>query len=181
MDKIAAATESAAKHAPRLPITISIVALLFSGLALVISWMEYQDNHRIAIAQGTPRIEFETAGDEEDLPVGVNIANPSGSLERIKHIAYYLDRKPIGDVDKLIDAADLSDAAYEDIADGTNFAVGEKIWLLHRDAKPRNAQERKDMDHFLDIVQNHVGIEVEVCSTISGTCMTDCSTDGWCK
>ena len=164
-----------------IPVIISVAALVVSFFALRVSWLHYIDDHNLAQAQATPLIETEIAADEDDFPVGVSITNPGPYVVKIKSIAYYLDRKPLQSMDELIDTARLNDVKTEELSNDAVLAVGEKTWLLYVDRRPKGKDGQDDLDHFSDVIYDHLGVEVEVCSVISGNCRKVCSTKGWCS
>jgi hypothetical protein len=91
-----------------------------------------------------------------------------------------VDRKPVGDVEQAIDFAHLEDVGYFQFDDDDTLPAGEKTWLLSKSTKGKG-KEQKNVEQFIDFVDQRLAVEVEVCSVVTGKCQTQCSTDGWCK
>lgn len=157
-----------------IPIAISVVALL-------LSWLQWRDNHQLALIQATARVSFETNEDTDDALVGIKIENAGPAVARLKDITYYVDRKPMDDQDQAIDNGKLKDVRTFEFEEDDTLAVGETRWLLSKSTKVRSKEGRKELGQFTDFLDNHLAVEAEICSLISGKCQTICSTEGWCK
>ena len=81
---------------------------------------------------------------------------------------------------KLLDFENLEGIPSYDLQDGSTLAVGEHEWLLSVKGKPHQKDEVKDRDALIDLIDHHLGIEVQYCPILPGDCVTMCSTDGWC-
>jgi inorganic pyrophosphatase/exopolyphosphatase len=122
-----------------------------------------------------------TADDGDDLPVGIVIQNAGPGPARIKSVTYFVDKKPVGDVDKATDFENMDYIHFIQLEDGDTLAVGEKIWLLKYSKTQRGKQDDKELDQFLDIIDHHLAVGVEFCPVLGGDCGRKCSTKGWCE
>jgi hypothetical protein len=156
------------------PIVISIASLLFSSL-------QWWDNHRFTIAQATPRVSFETSEDTDDPLVGIKIENAGPAVARLKDLTYYVDKKPMDDIDEAIDIGKLEDVHTFEFNPDDTLAVGETRWLLSKSTKSSHKGDNKSVQQLIDFLDKNLAVQAEVCSLISGECWTVCSTEGWCK
>jgi hypothetical protein len=128
-----------------------------------------------------PSVDFEIADDPDDLPVGIDIQNSGPGPAVIKSITYYVDKKVVGEVSKLVDFENLENVPTYDFDNGDTLAVGEHHWLLSYKSKPQGRDDQKKFDGFVDLIDHHLAAEVEFCPVLPGDCFTKCSTKGWCK
>lgn len=126
-------------------------------------------------------MSFESNEDPDDPLVGIKIENAGPGVARLKDFTYYVDRKPVGDIEDAIDFGKLEEVGYFEFNDDDTLAVGQQQWLLHMGTKGKGKVEEKRRKDFFDFIDHHLGIEVQVCSVVSGKCQTLCSTDNWCK
>jgi len=159
---------------PVLAIFISVVAAVFTGL----QWWE---SHSLLLLSMKPSVDFEIADDPDDLPVGIGITNSGPGPAVIKSITYYVDKKVVGEVSKLVDFENLINVPTYDFDEGDTLAVGEHHWLLSYKSKPHGTDEEKKFDDFVDLIDHHLAAEVEFCPVLPGKCFTKCSTKSWCK
>jgi hypothetical protein len=130
-----------------------------------------------------PSVNFMNQNDSDELPVGISIENAGPGPAQIKSISYFVDKKPVGDVDKAIEQTGLEEIQFLELEEGDTLAVGGKEqWLLKMSKKPHGKEEQKELDHFIDVISHHLAIEVEFCPVVSGgNCGKKCSTKGWCQ
>jgi hypothetical protein len=127
-----------------------------------------------------PSVGIELETDTDDFPVGAQIDNAGPGPAVIRSVTYYVDRKMIGDVVKLVDFSNLDEVPTFDFDDGDTLAVGEHHWLLSIRSKPHGKDEEKSFDEFIDLIDHHLAIEVKFCPVLPGDCYTKCSPKGWC-
>ena len=157
------------------------VPIVISLISLGISIGSFYDNHRQAVAQATPNVSFVEDTDTDDPLVGLKIMNDGPGVARLKHLTYYVDRKPLDNLTQVMDFANLPDeAAYFEFDNDTTLAAGEQEWLLSMRTKAKGA-ERKSLEQFVDFIDQKFAVEAEYCSVVTGQCETQCSRDGWCK
>ncbi len=160
---------------------LSAGAFLISLVALVFTGLQWRESHNQLLLSMKPSVDFDTETDIDDLPVGISIGNAGPGPAIIKSIGYYVDKKFVGDVDKLVDFAKLNYIPTFDYEEGDTLAVGERHWLLSYRDKPRGKKEEKELDDFVDFIDHHLAVEVQFCPALPGQCSTKCSTKGWCK
>lgn len=160
-----------------LPNSISAFALVIAGISLFISWRQWQENRHNAQIMAAPLVSVVENSDTDDPLVGLQISNDGAAGAKLKDITFYVDRKPMADVDAVLEAGKLEDVGYFDFGDEGVLAVGEKQWLLSKKSKDKE----KDVASFNDFMDKHVAVEVTACSIVTGQCETKCSEVGWCK
>jgi hypothetical protein len=162
---------------------LPVVALVISSFALAITGLQWRESHNQLLLSMKPSVDFEGAFDPDNLPVGINIQNAGPGPAIIKSITYYVDKKVVGDMDKLMNFTDLSASAIQlyDLTEDSTLAVGEQHWLLSYKRKPHGKDEEKELEDFTDLIAHHLAVEAEFCPVLPGKCFTKCSTKGWCK
>jgi hypothetical protein len=154
-------------------IVISLAAALFSGL-------QWREAHNQLALSMKPAVDFDTADDPDDLPVGIAIANAGPGPAVMKSVTFYVDRKPTKDAEEAAQRGklDVEQLSAFEFDEGDTLAVGEKEWLFRyrKTSKPDEAQAGR----YADFVSGRLGIEAEFCSVL-GDCWIKCSTRGRCQ
>ena len=130
-----------------------------------------------------PSVDFMIADDPDDLPVGISLQNAGPGPARIKSVLYFVDRKPVGDVEKATDFETFKgDVHFTEFDEGDTLGVEATQWLLKYVPKPHAKQKDKEdeVDDFLDVIDHHLAVQVEFCPVMTGECGKRCSTKGWC-
>ena len=156
-----------------IPTSLSITALIISGFQSI-------ENYKLAIMQETPRIDFTTDTEVDDPLVGVTIINNGPALAQIKQITYFIDKHPVGDADKLTDSQNLVDVTPLEFDTDDTLGVNDREWLLSESTKTKGKDEADSLDHFVDVLTNHLAVQAEVCSIFTGKCVKRCSSPGKC-
>ncbi len=160
---------------------LSAAAVLISLFALLFTALQWRESHNQLLLSMKPSVDFDTETDTDEFPVGVSIGNAGPGPAIIKSITYYVDKKAIGDRDKLENFTDFPNMSSFDFDEGDTLAVGEHQWLLSCKNKPHGKKEEKELNDFADFVEHHLALEVKFCPALPGECSTKCSTKGWCK
>jgi hypothetical protein len=160
---------------------LAALALVISVIALYFTALQSKDTHNQLLLSMKPSGDFDTETDTDDLPVGITLSNAGPGPAVIKSLTYYVDKKVIGDVDKLIDFANLDNVPTYNLEDGDTLAVGESHWLVSYKDKPHGKDDQQQLDKFVDYLEHHLAIEVQFCPVLPGECATKCSSKDWCK
>ena len=160
---------------------LSVLAIFISLGAAVFAGLQWRESHNLLLLSMKPSVEFELEDDPDDLPVGINIQNSGPGPAVIKSVTYYVDKKVIGDVDKVVDFENLQNVPTYDFDEGDTLAVGEHHFLLSYKNKHHGKDEQKQLDQFVDLIDHHLAAEVVFCPVLPGDCFSKCSTKGWCK
>ena len=163
---------------------LSAIAVLISLVAVAFSGLQWWESHNQLLLSMKPSVDFETLDDTEDFPVGISIRNSGpgpATIKSITYYAYYADKKEVGDVDKVLDYANLENIPVYELEEGDTLAVGEQHLLLGYMTKPRHKDEEKQLGKLVDFIDHHLAVDVQFCPAVSGECYTKCSTKGWCK
>ncbi len=163
------------------PKTLSVVAILISLGALLFSALQWHDAHSQLLLSMKPSVNFMNQNDPDEFPVGISIDNAGPGPAKIKSVTYFIDKKPVGDVDRATEFADLEDIQFLELEEGETLAAGGKEWLLKMSKRPHSKEEQKELDNFIDVISHHLAVEVEFCPVISGDCGKKCSTKDWCQ
>jgi hypothetical protein len=158
---------------PAIAITISLIALYFS-------WQQSRDLHNQLLLSMKPSLNFMTAEDADDPPVGISIANAGPGPAIIKSVTWFVDRKPFSDVNQAMNLESLADVHSLELQQGDTLGVGETEWLVKYTKKPHGKQEETELNDFIDKI-DHTAVEVEFCPVIGTSCGKKCSTKGWCE
>jgi hypothetical protein len=154
-------------------ITISLAAAAFTGL-------QWRETHNQLALSMKPAVDFDTADDPDDPPVGIAIANAGPGPAVIKSVSYFVDRKQVKDAEEAARSAklDIDQLSAFEFDEGDTLAVGEKEWLFRyrKTSRPDDRQAAR----YADFVGGHLGIEAEFCSVL-GDCWLKCSTRGRCE
>lgn len=161
--------------------TISAFALVISIVALVFTGLQEKDSHNQLLLSMKPSVDFEKDFDPDDNPVGISVGNEGPGPAVIKSVTYFVDKKAVGDVDKLVEFQELGDVVTYDFDEGDTLAVGQRHWLLSLATKVRGNDEKQELDEFVDLINHHLAVEVKFCTVLPGDCYTKCSTKGWCR
>lgn len=158
-------------------ILIALVAAGFTGL----QWHEAHNQLQLTLK---PHVDFDTEDETDFPPFGIAIINEGPGPAVVKSLAYFLDRKPMKDLDAAATAGNVSldHLRYFSMDPGDVMAVQEKDWLLQ--FKPAHGKKAnpKDTDHFADFIDDHLAIEVTFCSVVDETaCWTKCSAKDQCS
>jgi hypothetical protein len=120
--------------------------------------------------------------DDPDVPpFGIRIENAGPGPARIKSVNWFVDRKPVGDVEKAVDIEKLVNVNFVEFDENDTLGVGAKEQLLEFSHKTRGSHDDKDLDKFIDILDSHLAVEVEFCPVLGSECSKKCSTKGWCE
>lgn len=157
------------------------IPILVSLGALYCTWLQSNDTHKLVMLSMKPSVDFDTEDDPDDPPVGIKIENGGPGPAIIKSVIYYVDRKPVGDVTKMVEVEKLNgdETQYFSFDEGDTLAVGGAHWLISH--RKRGKEDQAELNRFIDCIDNHVAIEVEFCPALDGQCYKKCSTKGWCE
>jgi hypothetical protein len=161
--------------------TLSGFAVLISLIALGFTGLQWRESHNQLLLSMKPSVDFETQNDADEPPVGITIQNAGPEPAIIKSVTYFVDKKPVGDLEKLVDFASLQTFQGYEFDEGDTLAVGEHHWLVSIRDKPRGKSDEKVFDNFIDLIDHHLAVKVEFCPALPGECSTKCSTKDWCK
>lgn len=171
--------------ARNLPVILSVLAVLISFAAALFAGLQWKESHNQLLLTMRPSVGVEMNYDPEDLPVGINIQSSGPGTAVIKSLTYYVDKKVVGDMGKLVSFTDpvLSPSAIHayDLSKDATLAVGEQHWLLSYKSKPHGKAEEKELNDFADLIEHHLAVEVQFCPVLPGECFTKCSREGWCR
>jgi hypothetical protein len=163
------------KNAPSvLAIAISLVALCFSAL-------QWHEAHSELLLSMKPSVNFTNEDDIDEGAVGISIDNAGPGPAKIKSVTYFIDKKPVGDVEKATDFTNVDDVHFLELDEGDTLGVGAKDWLLKYSKKPHGKKDQQQLDDFLDVLDHHLAVQVEFCPVLNGECGKKCSTKGWCE
>ena len=157
------------------------IAIILSTLSLLVaSAAIYFSVHNFHLASSAT-ISVETNTDTDEPPVGLQIDNDGPGGHPIKSLTYYVDKKPVDDIERAMDFGNLDSSLLQfyDIGSGEPLAPNEKQYLV-KFSKPQDKRNQKELDRFTDFIDKHLAVEVEYCS-LSGDCKTYCSENDWCK
>jgi hypothetical protein len=158
-------------------ILIALTAAGFTGL----QWREAHDQMLLSLK---PHVDFDTEDDPGAPEVGITIFNARPGPAVVKSLAYFVDGKPVKDVDEVAAKAHINRDQIEDngFDPGDTLAVNEKVWLLKYRKLRGGKGNPKDVEHFADFIDQRLGIEVMFCSvTDEDTCWPKCSTKSLCR
>jgi len=154
----------------------TVLSILIAVAAAAFTGMQWHEAHNQLLLSMTPSINFYTEDDPDEPPVGVAINNAGPGPAVIKSITYYVDRKPLRDVNEAIDYSKLNpdQIEYVELEENDTLAVTEKVWLLkyHKPRGGKVKQKEKELDDFVDFIDQKLGIEVLFCS-VTAPCCTD--------
>ena len=159
---------------------LSTGAFVVSLVALLITGLQWRDNHNGLLLSMTPTASFEIAADPDDLPVGISLSNAGPGPAVVRSVTYYVDNKAVGGVDDLVRLKKLENIQYYDLEDGDTMAVGSPKWLLEYVARAHVKKTETEVGEFVDLL-GHLGVEVQFCPVLHGKCSTKCSVKGRCK
>jgi hypothetical protein len=160
---------------------LSVVALTTSLATVCFVGLQWREAHTQLLLSMKPSVNFTSEDDIDEGAVGVALENAGPGPAKIKSITYFIDRKPVGDVTKAADFADLgANVHYLEWEDGDTLGVGEKQWLLKCSKKPRTKQDQQELDEFTDLIDHKLAVQVEFCPVLPGECSKKCSQKGWC-
>jgi len=148
---------------------VAIVALAFAGL----QWLDTRQYNTLLLK---PSVDFYTEDDPTEPIVGIEIMNSGPGPATIAEMTYYVDRKPVRDEEEAEAYGKLNAdlVRYFAFDENDTLAVNERHWLFYRSTK-----NKKELDRFVDFVDQHVAIKVKFCS-MKNECETKCSTKDRC-
>jgi hypothetical protein len=73
-----------------------------------------------------PSVNFTNEDDIDEGAVGISIDNAGPGPAKIKSVTYFIDKKPVGDVEKATDFANLDDVHFLELDEGDTLGVGAK-------------------------------------------------------
>jgi hypothetical protein len=129
-----------------------------------------QDAHNQLLFSTRPSLSMTTFDDIDELPIGISIQNAGPGPARIKSVKYFVDGKPIVDLDKATNFEGLPEVHIIELEADDTLAVGENEWLLKDTRKPHEKDDEKAMDAFVDFVDHHLVIKVEFCPIVGDEC-----------
>ena len=128
-----------------------------------------------------PLITFDTEDDPDAPPFGIAIENSGLGPAIIKSVRYYVDGVQMKDSEAAFKQghADDDSVNYFDFEPNDALAPGKKEWMVSLDK--RGLRNKKVSNALADLIDDHLGIEVEFCSLAGGDCATRCSNPGHCS
>jgi hypothetical protein len=126
-----------------------------------------------------PSINFTTAEDEDDPPVGISIENAGPGPALIKSVTWYVNKQPFKDVDKAMKLDDFPNVHSLELEQGDTLGVGETDWLVRYVKKPHGTAEENELDNYIDELDK-TAVKVEFCPVTGADCGEKCSTAGLC-
>ena len=163
---------------------LSVAAVAISLLSAAFSYLQWREAHSQLLLSMRPSVDFTVSDDAADPPVGVSIENAGPGPATIKSIAYFVDKKPVGDVVKAMEFGHFK--SPENIhtfqfEEGDTLAVGATEWLFKYGSTVKSKKSADDIYALGSFIDEHLAVEVEFCPVIPGNCSKRCSTVGWCK
>jgi hypothetical protein len=160
---------------------IPIVSLAISLGAVAFTALQWREAHNQLLLAMKPSVDFDTEDDPDEPPAGLAISNAGPGPAIIKSLTYYVDRKQVRDVSEALDYGKVNtdQVSYFELDPDDTLAVGEKDWLLKYHGLHGSKFKQKDLDAFVDFIDQHLAVEVSFCS-LTGECSTKCSTKGRC-
>jgi hypothetical protein len=148
---------------------ISLLAVIFSGL----QWFDAHQQKRLLVR---PLVDFVLENDPADAWVGLAIKNNGPAPAIINSITFYVNRKPVADIDEAAEQGRLTPDSIRSagLEEGDSLGVGRTEWLFARSTK-NNAE----LGRFVDFISEHLSAHVIYCS-INGECWEKCSSRGRC-
>lgn len=152
------------------PLLVSLVATAFTGL----QWLEARHQTQLTNAAS---IGFDIDTDPTERRLGISIRNAGSGIAIVRSVSYYVDRKPIGDINAALEKAQLvpDHESGIDMESGDPLAAGEVVWVL--DYRPKHNDEKQ---RVTDFIEKHFTVGVEYCAA-NGQCTRTCSTLNWCQ
>jgi hypothetical protein len=146
-----------------LKMTRADVAIVISILALGVTGWQAWDSHKQGVLanDATVKVDIDTEPGRNKL--GVFVRNAGPGVAHIKTVKYYVDGKPITDINDAIDAAKLDSNRLDeiDISDDA-MSPGQKQQILSFNAR-KSEQERA-----ADFFENRLNVAVDYCSAGRG-------------
>lgn len=161
------------------PIVLPSIAILISLGALYFSWKQSNDEHSQLLLSLKPSLNFTTAPDADELPVGLNVENAGPGPATIKSVTWYVNKTPYRDVKEALGLDDFPDVHTLELEEGDTLAVGETEWLVKFSKKPRGQKEEAELDDFIDKI-DHVAVKIEFYPVLGGDLYRKCSRKDWC-
>jgi hypothetical protein len=121
-------------------------------------------------------VDFEIEDEPDVPPVGIAIRNQGPGPAMVRSLAYFVDGKRVKDWAEAATRGNVNPDQAHTIAfdPGDALAAPEVAWLVEY-RKPRKANP-KDVEHFVDFIDDHLAIEVTFCSVVDeSACWTKCS------
>src|SRR5271166_1733742 len=109
----------------RLALSIAVVALLFSGLSVTFSALQWHEAHDQTSLTGRPLLDFSTNFDNQDPKVGLAVVNTGVGPAVIKSVSFFVDHKLVSDIDDV--AAKILGKPNDDLFDGIDLSDGSSI------------------------------------------------------
>jgi hypothetical protein len=161
---------------------ISCLSLIIAALSAAFTGLQWREAHKQWLFSVKPHVDFDTEDDPDTPPVGIAINNAGPGPAIIKAITYYVDRKQVKDYQEALDYGKVNTDVvnYIEFDPGDTLPVGEKDWLI-RYQKPHGGKaKQKDLDNFVDFIDQHIAIKVSFCTITEDVCFEKCSTKGRC-
>ena len=155
---------------------LSIFAVVFAGLAAAFTGLQWYESRQHDALSLKPSVDFYTQDQVDIKPVGLAIENHGPGPAIIKSVTYYVNREPVKDADEAMTYGKFNvDFNHGvELEEGDAVGVGEKDWIIDY-----RANEKKELDRFLDFLDQNLAAEIEYCS-LAGECQKICSTRGRC-
>jgi hypothetical protein len=159
------------KWGPAIGLLVSVMAIVISLYALRISELQLDESRRGTQLQNQASLGFDIDTDTTQRRLGIAVTNAGPGVATIRAVAYFVDRKPIKEMNEALTAAHLDpDVDYGvDFLPGDPIAAGATTWLLDYRSKKRDERDRAS-----EFIENHLTVAVQYCSA-DGRCKTVCS------
>jgi hypothetical protein len=161
---------------------VSCASLVVAGLSAAFTGLQWREAHNQWLFSVKPHVDFDTEDDPDVPPVGIAVNNAGPGPAIVKSVTYYVDRRPVKDYNQAVEYGKINAeiVGYFELEPGDTLAVGEKDWLLQY-RKPRGGKvKQKDLDNFLEFIDQRVTIKVSFCTLTEDLCWEKCSTKGRC-
>jgi len=121
-----------------------IAPIVVSGAAAGFTGLQWREAHNQLALSMKPVVDFDTADDPDDPPVGIAIANAGPGPAVIKSVIYYVDRKQVKGPEEAAQSGKLNvdELSAFEFDEGDTLAVGQKEWLF-RYRKTSKPDERE--------------------------------------
>jgi hypothetical protein len=157
------------------PLSLSILALAVSLLAMVFTGLQWWEAHQQKRLQTKPLVAFYIESDANEPKKGLAIDNLGPGPAVIKSIRYFVDRQLLDEQEVLQHVKLNPDFDHGVVLDeGDVLGVGQRVWLI--DYRTKND---KEIGRLADLFGSRLVVEVSYCS-IGDECWRKCSPNGRC-
>jgi hypothetical protein len=159
-----------------IPIWISVLALVVSGTSAVFADLGWRNSTETIKLANVAKVDFDVDPYSDDPQVGIAIRSSGHGSATVERIVYFVDGRPVKDLDAALAAANLDPDANRgwSVDPGYEMGPGEVIWLLDYHAADDEATGR-----LVDFIQHRVQVKVNYCS-VRQECEVSCFPSSSC-